>query len=421
MTQITDDCFAFGGPLMPVDEARQQIDQVTPSVVTPVMVSLDQVLGRVLAADIVAQVSSPPRDNAAVDGYAFAGSPDVKAAGARLTVVGQAAAGHGLTTEIAAGEAARIFTGAPMPAGTDTVVMQEDVTLSDDGAVVAIPAGLSPGANCRKAGEDFAAGQVLRNAGQVVSPADVALMAAGGATAVSVLRALKIAILSTGDEIRPAGSALQPGQIYDANRPLIAALAKAAGAEIVDHGIVPDTLEATKHALAAAAEDADLVITSGGVSTGDADHVKPAVEALGALHLWRIAVKPGRPLAFGHVGGTAFVGLPGNPVASMVCFLMLVRPLIARLGGAPSWRPRPVRVQLDFDHKSKPDRREWLRGSIAPAPDGRGMIARKYPRQGSGIIHSIADSDGLIEIPDQCTRLSAGDFVDFLPFQECFS
>lgn len=418
MSQITDDCFAFGGPLMRAAEALDLILARTPAVTGPDTRPLADAAGHVLAEDIAALSASPPQDNAAVDGYALRGAdlePDGETA---LTLRGRAAAGHPEARLLGPGEAARIFTGAAMPRGADTVVMQEDVRLIEDRVVV--PAGLKPGANRRRAGEDVAAGQALLRAGVRLGPAELALAAAGGIAHLPVRARPRVALLSTGDEIRPAGSPLDHGDVHDANAPMLMALLRRIGIEAHHHGIAADSPTAVREALERAADGADLVITSGGASTGDEDHVRDAVGALGAVHLWRLAIKPGRPLAFGHIRGTAFAGLPGNPVAVMVCFLMFVRPLLDRLEGAEAAPLRRWPVTAGFEMRSKADRLEWLRGTLRHGENGE-MIADRHPRQGSGIIHSLTDSDGLIEIPESTTAVRPGDRLGFISFREALS
>lgn len=416
MSQITDDCFAFGGPLMRADEALSIIAERTPAVTSVESLTLQEAAGHVLSNEVRARSSSPPHDNAAVDGYALRGEDLVADGDTVLGIRGRVAAGESLHKPLEPGHAARIFTGAPMPRAADTVVMQEDVSV--DGERLTIPAGLKPGANRRRKGEDIESGKLLLKAGVRLGPAELALVAAGGMDRVPVRRRPRVAVLSTGDEIAPAGTPLQPGQVYDANAPMLVALLARLGVQAEYHGIVRDDFTATRDALANAA-DADLIVTSGGASTGDEDHVRAAVAELGAVHLWRLAVKPGRPLAFGHVRGKAFVGLPGNPVAVMACFLMFVRPLLDRLEGAAAKPLRRWPVTSGFSMRSKPDRLEWLRGALSP--EGGELIAQRYPRQGSGIIHSLTDSDGLIEIPEDVTQVAEGDRLGFISFREALA
>jgi molybdopterin molybdotransferase len=302
-----------------------------------------------------------------------------------------------------------------LPKGADTVAMQEDARV--EGGHVVIPPGLKRGANRRKAGEDVRRGQVALAAGQRLRPQDVALAAALGRDRLEVYRRPRVALFSTGDELVPPGGALKPGAIFDANRTLLHGLLRELGCAVTDLGILPDRAEAVRAALADAARAHDLLLTSGGVSTGEEDHMKAAVEALGRLHLWRLAIKPGRPVALGQIGDASFVGLPGNPVAVMVCFLKIARPLILRLAGAREIAPPAYRVRAGFDFAKKADRREWIRAKLVRGADGE-TVAERFPRQGSGVISSLVESDGLVELPEALTRLEAGAMVDFLPFGE---
>ncbi|MFZ0987795.1 MAG: gephyrin-like molybdotransferase Glp, partial [Xanthobacteraceae bacterium] len=338
MAQLTDDCFAFNGPLLPVAEAEQLIAARVKPVSGRQSVPLREALGRVLAADIIAPLNLPPFDNSAVDGYAVRGENIDAAREQRLAIVDRVAAGHAAAHAIKSGEAVRIFTGAPMPAGADTVFMQEDCRI--DGAHVIVPPGLSRGANRRLAGEDIGVGAVALRAGRRLSAQDIALAAALGLTAVEVKRRVRVALFSTGDEIAEPGSPLAGAALYDSNRYLLAAAVARFGAEVTDLGILRDEPKTLARAIAAAAADHDLVLTSGGVSTGEADYVRSAVESIGRIVFWRVAIKPGRPVAMGVISGgetgeaAAFVGLPGNPVAVFVTFVRVVRPLLLRLAGA---------------------------------------------------------------------------------------
>jgi molybdopterin molybdotransferase len=418
MSQLSDDCFAFGGPLMTTAEALRVLTERVSVQVDTEEVGLDAAVGRILGAPVVSGLNVPPHDNAAVDGYAFRHRDLDPAAESRLAVVGRAAAGHPFEAQLGDGEAVRIFTGAVMAAGADTVVMQEDVRL--DGDAVLVPPGLKKGANRRAAGEDVAAGDTVLRAGQRLRPQEVGLAATVGRDRLPVYRPLRVAVFSTGDELREPGAALPPGAIYDANRHLLKALLAGLHCRVSDLGILADDAGLVTERLADAAVGHDLLLTSGGVSTGEEDHVKAAVEANGSLHFWRLAIKPGRPLALGQVAGTAFVGLPGNPVAAMVCFLRFARPLVLKLAGAVDLEPVFFQVAADFEHSKKPDRREWLRARLVAGRDG-GLKAQKFERQGSGIITSLVDADGLVEIPEDVTHLAKGSLVDFLPFNEVTS
>jgi molybdopterin molybdotransferase len=414
MAQLADDCFAFGGPLMTVGAALELIAARVPPLDGVEQAALVEAAGRVLARDLVASFDQPPHDNVAVDGYAFAHADLAPGEPTRLAIAGRHAAGDAPASLPPRG-AARVFTGAVLPAGADTVAMQEDVRV--DGAHVVVPPGLKRGANRRKAGEDIKIGQTALAAGQRLRPQDLALAAALGVDRVAVYRRLRVALFSTGDELVAPGGALRPGAVYDANRTLLHTLLLELGCAVTDLGILPDRAEPVRAALAAAAPGHDLLLTSGGVSTGEEDHLKAAVEALGKLHLWRLAIKPGRPVAIGQIGDASFVGLPGNPVAVMVCFLKIARPLILRRAGARELSPPLYRVRAGFDFAKKADRREWVRARLVRGADGE-PVAERFPRQGSGVISSLVESDGLVELPEALTRLEAGAMVDFLPFGE---
>ncbi|MGE5145959.1 MAG: gephyrin-like molybdotransferase Glp [Candidatus Eiseniibacteriota bacterium] len=425
MAQLSDDCFAFGGRLMTTDEALALLDQRVVAVTGRETVGLGTALNRILADDLVATRDVPPHDNSAVDGYAIYFDDLAAEAETRLALApGRAAAGHPLGAVQARGTAVRIFTGAPMPAGAagdgpDTVMMQEDCTeeASDGMRIVRIPPGIKRGSNRRKRGEDVRAGGVILKRGQRLRPQDIGLAASIGRTALDVHQPLKVAVFSTGDEIREPGTELPPGCVYDANRFTLAALLTQLGCTVTDLGVLPDRVDAIRDALARAAQDHGLIITSGGVSTGAEDHVKAAVEALGSIHAWRLAIKPGRPIALGQVGRVPFLGLPGNPVAVMVTFLRIARPMILKLMGGAETAPHLFRVRAAFEHKKKKDRREWVRARLAIDADGT-TIAEKFPRQGAGILTSMVESDGLVELPEAMTRLVPGTMVDFLPFSE---
>ncbi|WP_291296604.1 gephyrin-like molybdotransferase Glp [Elioraea sp.] len=414
MAQLSDDCFAFGGALMSVDEALALLAERLAPVAGTERVALAAASGRILAADLVAPCDVPPFANSAVDGYALRHADLPAERETTLPVTGRVAAGGSLGRAIVPGEAIRIFTGAPMPEGADTVFMQEDVALGEDGRV-RLPPGLKRGANARAAGEDVARGSTILQAGQRLRPQDVGLAASVGLTALDVRSPLRVALFSTGDEIAEPGSALAPGMLYDSNRFTLGALLGALGCHVTDLGILPDRREAVSAALAAAAPGHDLILTSGGVSTGEEDHVKAAVEGAGSLFFWRLAIKPGRPVAMGQVGGTAFVGLPGNPVAVMVTFAHIVRPLVLHLAGARAVSLPRFAVRAAFSYRKKAGRREYVRVSLARGDDGM-TEARKFPREGAGILSSLVGSDGLVELPEQVLAIAPGDSVSYLPF-----
>lgn len=415
MAQLSDDCFAFGGELMRADEALAILAQRIAPVASVQQVGLKAARGRILAKDIVSGRNVPPHDNAAVDGYAVH-FDDLSVDGdTRLCVSGRVAAGQDLGRAVPRGEAVRVFTGAPMPDGADTCFMQEDCRV--DGAFVVLPPGIKRGANRRKTGEDIKAGATILTAGKRLRPQDVGLAASIGITSLEVYRPLKVAIFSTGDELREPGDATPPGAVYDANRYVLDGMLQQLGCEIVDLGILRDQREAIAAALARAARDCDAIVTSGGMSTGEEDHIRAAVESLGAIHFWRLAIRPGRPVALGQVNGVPFVGLPGNPVAMMVTFLRFARPVLLRLNGLTDLAPHLFRVRASFDIKKKLGRREWVRARLAFGEDGV-KIAVRFPRDGAGILTSLVEADGLVELPEELTSLPAGAMVDFLPFSE---
>jgi molybdopterin molybdotransferase len=418
MAQLTDDCFAFSGPLMRLEEMERLIaERITP-VDGVERVPLASARGRVIAEDVIAPVSLPPFDNSAVDGYAVRHADLNSEGDTRLNVSGRLQAGAAAHAELVPAQALRIFTGAPMPPGADTVFMQEDVTL--DGDAVVLPAGLKCGANRRLAGEDVPKGSVVLPAGTVLDAQHVALAAALGLVELPVRRRLKVAIFSTGDEVTEPGRALRPAAIYDANRYLLRELLERQGAHVTDLGILADEPQTLAGALRAAATGHDLIVTSGGVSTGEADYVRSAVEAIGRLVFWRVAIKPGRPVALGVVRGetgesAAFVGLPGNPVAVFVTFVRVVKVLLRRLAGAAPQTLTPLNVRSAFAYKKKKDRREYVRVSLRRAADGV-LEAVKHPQDGAGVITSLTETDGLLELPEDVTAVAPGDAVGFLPY-----
>jgi molybdopterin molybdotransferase len=367
--------------------------------------------GRVLAQGLCSGIDVPSLDNTSMDGYAVR-CADVPAPGAQLLVAQRIAAGS-VGHTLAGGTAARIFTGAPVPAGADAVVMQELCAL--DGERLTVNHVPRPGEWIRRRGEDIAAGAEVLVAGTRLSAAHVGVAASVGAAELTVFRRLRVALFSTGDELAMPGEALKPGGIYNSNRYTLRALLEGMGCEVADLGIVPDAREATRAALREAAAGNDLILTSGGVSVGEEDHVKPSVEAEGSLDLWKISIKPGKPLAFGSVrradGAAAFIGLPGNPVSSFVTFLMLVRPFILKAQGDTRLRPHARGLQADFSCPGDP-RREFLRARIN-AEGGLELFAN----QSSGVLTSCTWADGLIDNPPG-HAIQPGDTVRFLPFSE---
>jgi molybdopterin molybdotransferase len=413
MAQLSDDCFAFGGPMLSVDEAVGIIAAKVTAVQQIEGVPLVAADGRILARDVAAPLPLPPFTNSAVDGYAVHGSDLPHDREKTFPVKGRVAAGSAAQAA-RPGEAVRIFTGAPMPEGTDTVFMQEDVRLDTEGEVV-LPAGLKAGANVRPAGEDIPQGQVALKAGQRLRPQDIALAAAFGLTRLDVARRIRVAVFSTGDELASPGAPRAAAQLFDSNRFMLIAMLHRLGCEVGDLGILRDERDALATALKRVAGEHDLILTTGGVSTGEEDHVKAGVESVGRLVLWRMAIKPGRPVAMGIISGTPFIGLPGNPVASFVTFVHVVRPIVLALSGATPAPPLVMPVHAAFSYRKKSGRREYVRVSLRRATDGT-LEALKFPREGAGLLSSLVDTDGLVELPESLTTVEPGETVGFLGY-----
>ena len=398
--------------LLSFDEALQKLLAAARPVTEIEVVDTVAAAGRTLARVQASGITVPPLDNSAMDGYAVR-IADVAAPGVRLPVAQRIPAGS-VGTPLNPGTAARIFTGAPVPEGADAVVMQELCEHAGEG-VVQVNQVPHPGENIRRAGEDIRSGAEILAAGTRLAPQDIGLAASVGMATLPVFRRLRVAVFFTGDELSMPGEPLKPGGIYNSNRFSLRGLLAALGCEVHDLGIVRDTLEATRAALREAAA-ADVIITSGGVSVGEEDHVKAAVQAEGTLDLWKIAIKPGKPLAFGKVsrGDTAagFIGLPGNPVSTFVTFLMLVRPFLLACQGARVTAPRGLMMRADFDWPKPDRRREFLRVRINAA-GGLDL----YPNQSSGVLTSCAWADGLVDNPP-AQAVTRGELVRFLPFSE---
>jgi len=411
-------------PLMSLDEALDHV--LKGAIVIPEHESVPsfEADGRVLAEDLVSQLQVPPQDNSSMDGYALR-LEDVPVAGARLKVTQRIPAGHN-GQALQAGEAARIFTGAPIPPGANAVVMQEDTQLDSSTEVpeVAVQVIPSQGQWIRRSGEDVTRGSVVLPKGTRLDPAALGLAASIGVAKVKVVRRPRVALFSTGDELVMPGDVepqnMRPGAIYNSNRFFLRALLVRAGCDVTDLGIVPDNLSSTLQAMKTAAANHDLILTSGGVSVGEEDHVKPAVEALGGLNLWQISMKPGKPFAFGFLNPqgacasnkTYFMGLPGNPVSSFVTFQLLVRPFLLALQGVAAVRPTPYRLQAHFDLPKPDKRREFLRVKR----NAQGGV-ELFPNQSSGVLTSVVWGDGVVDNPG-AQAIQVGDWVSFYPFAE---
>ena len=417
--RLLDDCFLHDRDRLTHAEALSILKERVTCMVGLERIPLSEANGRVLADTVTAPRDVPMADNAAVDGYAFCHT-DLPEGGGALPVSMRIPAGHPAAEPLARGTAARIFTGAAMPDGADSIAMQEDCRVRDVEGVlnVEIPGGLKPGANRRRAGEDVAAGTELLSQGTRLRPQDLAAIASTGAPEIAVFRRPRIALVSTGDEIRRPGEPLPEGGVYDSNHFLLRALAGTAGADTSDLGVLKDSADSLADALSRAASSHDVILTTGGASRGEEDHLVETLDRLGKRHMWQLAIKPGRPMSFGQIGDCVVLGLPGNPVAAMICFLLYARPVISALGGAGFTTPRRFQVPAAFQvDRKKPDRREFYRGRLAS--DDRGnTVVEKFERDGSGLISGLRAADGLIEIPEAVTCVARGSLVDFIPFSE---
>jgi molybdopterin molybdotransferase len=405
--------------LLNVDEALERLLAGARPVAETETVPTLSATGRVLAAAQRSTMNVPPMDNSAMDGYAVRVA-DIRAAGTKLRLSQRIPAGA-VPQPLALGTAARIFTGAPVPTGADAIVMQEHCTADGDAVVVnTLPV---PEEWVRRAGSDIRSGDTILPAGVRLRPQDIGLAASVGIASLPVHRRVRLALFFTGDELVMPGDPLPPGRIYNSNRFTLNGLARTFDCDVHDYGIVPDSLDATRAALRRAAAECDVIVTSGGVSVGDADFVKPAVEAEGELLMWRIAMKPGRPLAFGQVrreggsgraGKAAFIGLPGNPVSSFVTFLIFVRPFLLRTQGIADVQPHALAARADFDWPEPDPRREFLRVKW----NARGGLDL-YPTQDSAVLMSTAWADGLVDNPPN-HPVRAGDTVSFMPYSELY-
>jgi molybdopterin molybdotransferase len=418
MATLTD-CFAFAEAPSSVDSVLAHVTGRLSPVTSHETVTLQLAVNRIAASDVVARRAVPPHDNSAVDGFLVRHADLNIDQPTDLPVAGRIAAGHPLKGEMPSRSAVRILTGAPICRGVgddpDTVLMQEEC--EDLGERVILPANTKRGANYRQAGEDVPIGATVVSAGSRLRPAEIGVLASLGISNLTVRRPLRVALFSTGDELKEPGGAAPAGAIYDANRYSLAAMITALGMEAVDFGIIQDNPDAIRHALEKATDQADVIVSSGGMAMGEEDHVKPALRSLGGrLDFWRLALKPGRPMAIGEIGGKSFLGLPGNPVAVSVAFLIVARPILLTLAGAsgrsvsPVWIP----VQVAFSHHKKPGRAEYLRVRIEIDSDGRSR-AHRFERDGSGILTSLVWADGLLRLDEADERIVPGQFAAYCP------
>ena len=393
--------------LSAAEARRRMLDEVAP-VAGREFVPVRSALGRVLAAAIVAPHDVPAHDNSAMDGYAIRFDSLAAEGETRLAVVGTAFAGKAFSGLVGKGQAVRIMTGAVLPAGADTVVVQEAVRVEEE--AVFVPPGQKGGQNTRRAGEDLARGAVALPAGKQVGPAELGLIASLGIAEVEVVRRLRVAFFSTGDELASIGTPLAPGQIYDSNRYTLHGLLTRLGAEVIDLGVVPDRPEALESALREAAAMADAIVTTGGVSVGEADFIKEVLARLGEVRFWKLNIKPGRPMAFGKVGDAWLFGLPGNPVAVMVSYTQFALDALRRLSGVDPVPPRPLLTATAANAiRKQPGRREYLRGALV-AVDG-GWQVKTTGNQGSGVLRSMSEANCFVVLPEECAGVQPGDAV----------
>ncbi len=411
--RLANDCFALppGVEWTPVDQALALLKSRLHAVVGPEDVVLAKASGRVVATDLKAVRTSPPSTNSAVDGYGIAiASCDRTTTTQRLALLaGRAAAGHPFQGKVAIGKAVRILTGATVPAGVDTILMQEDVEVDDD--CISFSGLPRTGANLRAAGEDMKEGATIFPAGTVLRAKDVGVLAAAGLAEIASFRRLRVGVLSTGDEIRAAGDTASADQIFDANRPMLLSMLARWGFAAVDLGHVGDTRDLVRARLDEAVRQVDAILTSGGASAGDEDHMSAILQAEGQVDFWRIAIKPGRPLAMGQWQGVPLFGLPGNPVAAFVCALIFARPALFLMAGARWPEPVAYRVPAAFGKKKKPGRREYLRARL----NAEGQ-AEVFWSEGSGLISGLSWSDGLVELGDAGDEITPGAPVRFIPY-----
>lgn len=410
MKPLRNDCFALppGVNWTPVEEALERLrSRLHPVVDVDRSVPLSEVNGRILASDVLAPRAHPPSTNSAVDGYALAGPLNDVPCTLPL-VDGRSAAGEPYQGTVPHGHAIRILTGAVMPAGTDTVVLEEDCEVAN--GQLHLNGTLKQGANARKAGEDIQAEECVLTAGTRLTPTQISVLASVGVSSVDVFKRLRVGVLSTGDEVKPVGAAVTDWQIYDANRPMLSATVNRLGYELVDLGHVLDRAEDVRAALERGAEQCDLVLTSGGVSAGDEDHVSKTLKAHGEISNWRIAIKPGRPLALAMFKGTPVVGLPGNPVAAWVCALRFAAPAMALLAGGEWFEPQAYVLPANFSKNKKPGRSEMLRARVR---DGQVEV---FGSEGSGRVTGLAWSEGLVELDESARQIEPGTPVRFIPY-----
>ncbi len=403
----------FDPRAVPVARAREAIERFVVPIDCVERVAIRSALERVLARDVVSPIDVPAHDNSAMDGWAVRSQDLAADADTPLAAIGTAYAGVAFDGSVGAGQAVRVMTGAVMPAGCDTVVIQEVVRV--DGERVVVPPGQQAGQNRRLRGEDLARGRPALHAGRLLRPADLGLLASLGFAEVPVQRRLRVAFFSTGDELRSIGEPLDAGCVYDSNRYTLFGMLTRLGVEVIDMGVVRDSREALEAAMRTASLHADAIVSSGGVSVGEADFTREVMDRLGEVAFWTIAMRPGRPMAFGRVGDAWYFGLPGNPVAVMVTFLFFVRDALIRLSGASPRPVLPLRARSAGRLRKRPGRTEYQRAIVAPGADGS-LEARVTGSQGSGVLRSMSEANALVVLHHEQGDVSAGDWVDAIPF-----
>jgi len=405
----------FSDSLMSADDALSfLIDSATVTAMTEA-VSLDDSLDRILASDIHSTINVPGFDNSAMDGYTIAlNDNQVAQENLSFDVVDRIAAGS-TGNDLKIGNAARIFTGAPIPNGANTVVMQEECTLSEDKSQITVKRAINLNENIRPTGNDILKDNVILSSGRQIKPQDISLAASVGVGELVVFKKIKVGVFFTGDELVEPGNLLTPGKIYNSNRYALVALLKQVGCDVINLGNIEDKLDATCEALEALESQCDLIMTTGGVSVGEEDHVKPAVEKLGELNLWKIRMKPGKPLAYGKVKQTPFIGLPGNPVSSFVTFCIFSLPFIKKMQGNSNYESKILKVKTNFDCKRAKPRREYARVRIDHSTET--PLANLFPKQGSDVMSSVVWADGIIEIPEN-TTFETGTILNYYSMSE---
>jgi len=405
-------CDDYDPNSLSVEQALQRIEQGLQSIRAKEQVTIRSALGRILAEDVLSKINVPPHENSAMDGYAVRGA-DLEGK-VQLSIVGTSFAGQPYMETVEAGQCARIFTGAVIPNGTDTVIMQEHV--ERDGDIITIGTGHKTGQNVRPVGEDMSIGEAVLKAGKRLSPADIGLLASLGIPEVKIFRRLRVAFFSTGDELCAVGEVPQPGQIYDSNRYTLYGMLTRLGVEIIDMGVVHDKPEDVENAFLSAAKGNDAIITSGGVSVGDADYVTDTLRRLGEVNFWKVAMKPGKPLTFGKIQEAVFFGLPGNPVSAMVTFYQFVQPALQRMMGQKQGVRTRVTVPCVSSLKKRAGRMEFQRGILETDEQGR-LVVRSTGKQGSGILSSMSQANCFIILPVECGKVAAGSEVLVEPFE----